>query len=91
MLVQVVDFFKFRKQNVIDGYIWLVTFLTVVFVNIDIGLIAGMSLSIVNMFAKNVRPNVCLMGNIPNTDLYVDKSCYEKALEIPGTKIFHYR
>lgn len=91
MLMQVTDFFRFKRQNSFDGFIWMVTFLTVVVINIDIGLLIGISLNLIMIFVRNIRPSVCLLGNIPNTELYVDINQYEKAKEIQGVKIFQYR
>jgi solute carrier family 26 protein len=90
MLWQVAQFFKFKKQSVSDGCIWLATFLAVVIINIDIGLLVGVCLSIVCIFVKSMRPYVTLLGVVPNTDLYLDINHYDKAVEVPGLKIFRY-
>lgn len=37
-----------------------------------------------------MSPYVCLLGHIPNTDLYLDIDRFDKAIQIPNLKIFHY-
>lgn len=66
------------------------TFLAVVVVSIDIGLLVGIVLSISCIFFKGMRPYSCILGKIPNTELYLDTSRYMTAVEIDGVKIFHF-
>lgn len=59
-------------------------------VSIDIGLLVGILLSISCIFFKGMRPYSCILGQIPETDLYLDVSRYKTAIEIDGVKIFHF-
>lgn len=88
--MQVKQFFTFWRLSKIDAFIWLGTFLTVVIVSIDIGLLVGIVLSLGSIFLRSMQPYSCLLGNIPNTDLYLDIKRYQSAIEVPGIKIFHF-
>lgn len=90
MLLQITQFFKFKKKSKSDGFIWLATFLTVIVISIDIGLLVGIVLSILCIFCNSLIPYVCLLGNIPSTDLFLDIKRFDKAIELPFIKIFHY-
>lgn len=90
LLMQVTDFKKFLDRSKIDGLVWASTFLTIVLVAIDIGLLVGTALSILGLFYMSLKPHVCILGRVPNTDLYLDIEKYEKAIEVPLVKIFHY-
>lgn len=90
LLLQVRDFKKFLNKSKIDGMIWAVTFFTVILVAIDIGLFVGTALSVLGLLYVSLKPHVCILGNIPNTDLYLDIEKFAKSLEIPFVKIFHY-
>ncbi|XP_076650373.1 prestin isoform X1 [Halictus rubicundus] len=90
MFQQASQLAKFWKLNKCDATIWIVTFLMVVIVNIDIGLLFGIMMSLGIILLQSVRPYTCLLGHIPNTDLYLDISRYKSAIEIPGLKIFQY-
>ncbi|CAH2002326.1 unnamed protein product [Acanthoscelides obtectus] len=90
MLLQVKDLVRFWKLSKMDALIWLITCLSVVVIGIDIGLLAGVAVSLVAILALNFRPYVCLLGRVPSTDMYVDLSRYRQAKQIDGVKIFQY-
>ncbi|XP_076758787.1 prestin isoform X2 [Xylocopa sonorina] len=90
MFQQANQFIKFFKLSKSDTLIWISTFLMVVIVNIDIGLLAGIIISLAIILWQSLRPYTCLLGQLPNTDLYLDISRCKMAIETPGIKIFHY-
>lgn len=90
MLTQVKQFFTFWKLSRLDALVWIVTFLAVVIVAIDIGLLVGIALSLACIFIRGMKPYTCLLGHVPRTDLYLDIKRYKAAIEIPNIKIFHY-
>lgn len=68
----------------------MATFLTVIILSIDIGLLVGIILSILCIFCNSLDANISILGHIPNTELFLDIERFEKAIEIPFVKIFHY-
>uniref|UniRef100_A0A1L8DEN5 Putative sulfate/bicarbonate/oxalate exchanger sat-1 n=2 Tax=Nyssomyia neivai TaxID=330878 RepID=A0A1L8DEN5_9DIPT len=90
LLMQYRDLFKFWKCSRLDGLIWLITFLAVILVAIDVGLIVGIALSILTLLLKSLKPYVCLLGSVPGTEIYLDVTKYKGTVEIPNVKIFHY-
>ncbi|XP_053674671.1 prestin-like [Anopheles nili] len=90
LLMQAKDLPKFWRQGFFDGVTWVLTFVSVVFISIDIGLLVGFTLSVSSIFFKALKPYMCLMGNVPNSDVYLDLSRYEGLVELPGIKIIHY-
>lgn len=72
MLMQAVMLKKFWKLSKWDAIVWIVTFLTTVVVSIDIGLLSGIIVSLISIFVRGQRPYTCLLGVVPNTDLYLD-------------------
>lgn len=90
MFMQVKELVKFWKLSLLDAAVWLITFLVVVIVNIDIGLGVGMVASLGVLFVRAQRPYTCLLGRVKSTDIYLDVKRYKAAEEIPGIKIFHY-
>lgn len=90
MLWQVFQFKEFLKLSKIDAIVWIGTFATVVIVSLEVGLVVGISLSIASIFVKAMKPYCCLLGRVPNTELYLDISRYKTAIEIKGVKIFHF-
>uniref|UniRef100_A0A1Q3EVM3 Putative sulfate/bicarbonate/oxalate exchanger sat-1 n=2 Tax=Culex tarsalis TaxID=7177 RepID=A0A1Q3EVM3_CULTA len=90
LLMQVTQFVDFWRLSCVDAIVWMVTFLTVVLVAIDIGLLVGIALSVCFIFLKGMKPYTCLMENVPNTDLYLDVKRYKGTIDIAGIKIFHF-
>ncbi|XP_070172363.1 prestin isoform X1 [Polyergus mexicanus] len=90
MFQQANQLIKFWKLSKTDAIIWIVTFLIVTLINIDIGLLAGLFVSLAIILLQAIRPYTCLLGHIPHTDLYLDLDRYKAAVEIHGVKIFHY-
>ncbi|ERL84981.1 hypothetical protein D910_02404, partial [Dendroctonus ponderosae] len=90
MLLQVLEFWKFWKLSKVDALVWMGTFLTVVLINIDIGLLCGVVLSLAAILFLSFKPHTCLLGHVPNTDFYLDIARYKAAKEVEGIKIFHY-
>ncbi|CAH0553727.1 unnamed protein product [Brassicogethes aeneus] len=90
MLMQVTALPSFWKLSKMDALVWLVTFLTVVIVGIDIGLAVGILMSLLSLLVLNFKPYTCLLGHIPKTDLYLDCGKYRAAEQISGIKIFQY-
>jgi solute carrier family 26 protein len=90
MLFQCQSIVKYWKLSKWDALVWIVTFSTTLFIQIGYGLAAGVAVSLLSVFIQGYKPYTCLLGVVPNTDLYLDIKRYKKAQEIPGIKIFRY-
>lgn len=77
MLMQMQQCVQFWKMSRLDAIVWLGTFLTVVIVSIDIGLLVGILLSLACIFIRGMKPYTCLLGHVPKTDLYLDVRRYK--------------
>lgn len=77
MLMQVNQLLNFWRLSQLDAFVWMATFLTVVLVSIDIGLAVGVALSLACIFIRGMKPYTCLLGNVPQTDLYLDVNRYK--------------
>lgn len=71
------DFFKAWRQSKPDGFIWLITFSSVILIDIDIGLCVGVVISLLYITILGQKVKVEILGNIPNTDIYVNKNKYQ--------------
>lgn len=77
MLVNVGDFFVAWKHSKIDGTIWLVTFCSVILIDIDIGLCVGVISSLLYITVQGQKIKIETLGNIPKTDIYVPIHKYQ--------------
>ncbi|XP_042147842.1 solute carrier family 26 member 6 [Ixodes scapularis] len=90
MLFQVRDCVNTWKVSRLDALTWMITFTSVVVLDIDIGIGAGIGFSVVTVILRTLVPYVSFLGNVPDTDIYLDVKRYKKAQEIPRVKIFHF-
>ncbi|XP_048515774.1 prestin-like isoform X2 [Athalia rosae] len=90
MLAQVVQLWKFWCLSRIDAVVWTVTFVTVVFLDIEYGLLAGTFVSLASLLVLSLRPYVCRMGLVPGTEIYLDMKRYRGTVEVPGIRMLHY-
>ena len=65
------------KQSPFDGLVWLTTFLAVVLLDIDYGLGLGVAVSLIWVLIMGQRPEVCQLGQVPNTDIFLDINRYQ--------------
>lgn len=83
LLWQVKEFPKTWKQSKLDGAVWLITFLAVVLIDLDIGLGIGFCMSVLSLILRGQSPKVIRLGRIPGSQLFVDANLYQNAEIFP--------
>ncbi|XP_067927972.1 prestin-like isoform X2 [Watersipora subatra] len=71
-----------------DFSIWLVTWLAVVILDVDLGLGVGVVFGLLTVVFRTQYPNTTILARVPHTDLYKDKGIYPTVQEVPSIKIF---
>ncbi|XP_037540396.1 solute carrier family 26 member 6 [Nematolebias whitei] len=87
MFKQFMDVPFLWKTNRVDLLVWLVTFISTVLLNLDLGLAVSVGFSVLTVIFRTQLPRYSILGNVPGTDLYLDTEKYRAAQEIPGIKI----
>lgn len=90
MFRQFLELPKLWKLSKIDFLIWILSFLATVILDVDLGLLFGVIVAIFTIVYRVQRPYVCVLGQMPGTDIYRDVSVYKEAVEIPRVKIFRF-
>lgn len=90
MLMQVRDLKRFWREGVLETTVWVATFLTVIIIDIDIGLLTGILVSLFALYLKGFKSYSCLLGQVPGTDIYIDLKTHREVAQVPNIKIFHY-
>uniref|UniRef100_A0A672J5T6 Solute carrier family 26 member 6-like n=1 Tax=Salarias fasciatus TaxID=181472 RepID=A0A672J5T6_SALFA len=88
MFKQFMDVAVLWKTNKVDLLVWLVTFVSTVLFNLDLGLAISVGFSMLTVIFRTQLPRYSILGNVPGTDVYLDTEIYREAKEIPGIKIF---
>ncbi|KAJ8016330.1 hypothetical protein DPEC_G00006070 [Dallia pectoralis] len=88
MFMQFWDIPALWKSNKVDLMVWLVTLVSVVLLNLDIGLAVSVGFSILTVIFRSQLPRYSILGRVPGTEIYLDTDSYDEAKQIPGIIIF---
>lgn len=88
--MQVRDLKRFKREGILEMTVWISTFLTVVIIDIDIGLLTGILVSLFALYLKGWKSYSCLLGQVPGTDIYIDLKTHREVMQVQNIKIFHY-
>ncbi|TSP79498.1 Prestin [Bagarius yarrelli] len=90
MLVQFQELPDLWRISKIDFVVWLVTWLSVVVLNVDLGLAIGVVFSMMTVICRTQRTNCTVLGRASNTEIYRPINNHNKCYEVPGVKILTY-
>ncbi|XP_045931818.1 solute carrier family 26 member 6, like [Micropterus dolomieu] len=88
MFKQYSDIVTLWKSSKIDLVVWLVTWVSSLLLNLDLGLAASITFALLTVIFRTQLPTYSVLGNVPGTELYVDIDTHREAKEIPGVTIF---
>lgn len=88
MFKQFLDVPALWRTNRPDLLVWLVTFLSTILLNLDLGLAVSIGFAMLTVIFRTQLPTYSILGHVSGTDLYLDTETYSQAKEIPGIKIF---
>ncbi|XP_055349416.1 solute carrier family 26 member 6-like isoform X2 [Paramacrobiotus metropolitanus] len=78
---------KLWKSNKFDALVWVLTFVASVTLNVQIGFLLGITLSVVGLTIRTQSPKVRVLGRLKNSNGFVPLKYYNKAEEIAGIRI----
>ncbi|KAI8771844.1 prestin [Biomphalaria glabrata] len=90
LFFQFAELKRLWKVSKVDYTVWLVTFFATVLLDVDLGLLIGLIYNLVPILLRTQEPYSCLLGRVPNTDIYVDCNIYKETVQLPGIKIFKF-
>ncbi|KAL3853834.1 hypothetical protein ACJMK2_017335 [Sinanodonta woodiana] len=73
-----------------DFIVWLGTFVAVVVLDIALGLLTGVVLSLYFVLRHTQKPQMSMLGQIPGTGAYKDVNTTNEVQQVPGIKIFQF-
>uniref|UniRef100_A0A8D0AX75 Solute carrier family 26 member 10 n=1 Tax=Salvator merianae TaxID=96440 RepID=A0A8D0AX75_SALMN len=71
--------------------VWVVTWLSVVVLNVDLGLAVGVVFSMMTVICRTQRAECSVLGRAADTEIYRPVKYNSKCFEIPGVKILSYQ
>lgn len=91
MFMQVFDMMRMWKVSRVDAMLWIVTFLAVVIIDVDYGLLLGVLVAISVLVVRGQKPQMAKLGRVPNSDLYLESKLYGQACDLPGMVVIRIR
>ncbi|XP_043943072.1 chloride anion exchanger-like [Protopterus annectens] len=88
MLMQFSEIRHLWKKDKYDCMVWVVSFIVVVLLGLDLGLAAAVGFELLTIIFRTQFPRCCVLGNINGTELYRDRKDYINIYELEGVKIF---
>uniref|UniRef100_A0AAQ5Y5P8 SLC26A/SulP transporter domain-containing protein n=1 Tax=Amphiprion ocellaris TaxID=80972 RepID=A0AAQ5Y5P8_AMPOC len=85
MFKQYADIVTLWRSSKIDLVVWLVTWVSTMLLNLDLGLAASITFALFTVIFRTQMPTYSVLGNVPGTELYVDLETHR---QIPGVTIF---
>nr|XP_061788159.1 solute carrier family 26 member 6, like [Nerophis lumbriciformis] len=88
MFKQYSDVVTLWRSNKTDLVLWLVTWVSTLLFNLDLGLAASLMFALLTVIFRTQLPTYSILGNVDGSELYVDIETHKEAREIPGVMIF---
>ncbi|XP_076874642.1 solute carrier family 26 member 10 isoform X2 [Brachyhypopomus gauderio] len=90
MFLQFQDLPELWRISRIDFMVWVVTWVSVVVLNVDLGLAIGVVFSMMTVICRTQRAGSSVLGRASNTEIYRSINNHNKCYEVPGVKILTY-
>ncbi|XP_030634298.1 solute carrier family 26 member 6, like 1, partial [Chanos chanos] len=88
MFKQYSDICTLWRTSKIDLAVWLVTWVSTLLFNMDMGLGASVTFALLTVIFRTQRPRYSILGHLPGTELYLDMETHKEVREVPGITIF---
>ncbi|KAL3309132.1 solute carrier 26 [Cichlidogyrus casuarinus] len=75
------------KTSPIDALIWIFSFVSPICMNIPFGLISSIVFSLLTIVFRSQRTRCEVLGQVPNTNMYLSVTRYRDIVEVSGVKI----
>ncbi|KAK5981748.1 Sulfate transporter [Trichostrongylus colubriformis] len=90
LFIQLFRGLRLCKESIVDFMIFLVTFVAVILINVNMGLIVGIAFALLSVVFRTQWADSTCMGRIPGTSDFKGLGHYRSAEEIPGIKVFRF-
>ncbi|KAL5501938.1 hypothetical protein EMCRGX_G008621 [Ephydatia muelleri] len=84
------DVLTFYRLSTPDLLAWLVVFIATVLLGVDLGLVVGLSFSLMIVIVRVALPYTAILGQVPGTEIFQNINDFDKINTIPGLLIFQF-
>lgn len=91
MYMQAFQLCRIFRESKLDGLTWVVTFTAVVLVDVDLGLLVGVAMSLITVYIKGWNTSGAQLGRLAGVaGVYVDMARHRAAEPVPGCCIYRH-
>ncbi|CAF0756722.1 unnamed protein product [Didymodactylos carnosus] len=90
LFLQAKDIWKIGRITKLESIVWILTFLSTVILDIDLGLIIGVAVSLVIVILRQFRPRTTILGQFNRSEVYKNAKRYSNVHELSNIKIFRF-
>ncbi|XP_078406834.1 sulfate transporter isoform X3 [Cetorhinus maximus] len=84
------DLPRMWKVSKVDALIWFVTMLSSALISTELGLLIGVTFSVVCVIVRTQVPRATTLGRLEGTEIYEDLGRYKNLQNLSGIKIFRF-
>ncbi|KAM6980729.1 solute carrier family 26 member 6, like 1 [Aplochiton taeniatus] len=88
MFKQYIDIPTLWRSNKVDLVVWLVTWVSTLLFNLDLGLAASITFALLTVIFRTQTPTYSALGHVPGTELYLEMETHREVRDVPGITIF---
>ncbi|KAJ8258319.1 hypothetical protein COCON_G00173310 [Conger conger] len=88
MFLQSCDIITLWRSCKIDLLVWLVTWISTVLFNLDLGLVISITFALMTVIFRTQLPQYSVLGQVPGTEIYLDMEMHKEVRSVPGITIF---
>ncbi|KAJ8404066.1 hypothetical protein AAFF_G00344160 [Aldrovandia affinis] len=88
MLRQFTDIPTLWRTNRVDMLVWVVTLISTILLNADLGLAAAVAFCLLTVIFRTQLPQYSILGQVQGTDIYKPVEEYKQVRQVPGVVIF---
>ncbi|XP_048399374.1 sulfate transporter isoform X1 [Stegostoma tigrinum] len=85
-----IDLPRMWKVNKVDTVIWFVTMISSALISTELGLLIGVSFSVICVIVRTQVPRATTLGHLEGTEIYEDSGRYKNLQNLTGIKIFRF-
>ena len=80
ILSQFKDLVRYAKRSFSEAFIWASTFLFTVLLDVDLGLLAGIAVSVLFLISWGYFPKIEVVGRTEFDDLHLQEGSYKEVI-----------
>nr|BAD22608.1 solute carrier family 26 member 6 c [Anguilla japonica] len=88
MFRQYYDIVTLWRSCKIDLLVWLVTWISTVLCNLDLGLAISITFALLTVIFRTQLPKYSVLGQVPGTEIYLDMEMHREVRAVSGITIF---